>query len=41
MKAQEQIHTKKDSRSLVLEEGWFSKDEMSRVLHWSASLAGI
>ena len=41
MKAQESVHVKKDSRCLTLEEGWFSKDDMSRVLHWSARLDGI
>ena len=35
------MHRKLKSKSLKMEEGWFSKDDMQKILQWNANLAGI
>lgn len=33
----EKSHSKKDSKQNKIEEGWYSKEDMSKVLKWGAS----
>ena len=29
------IHTKKEAKKTQVQEGWYTKEEMSKVLHWN------